>query len=132
MRDGMAATAVARPRRYGRPDERHRARRDVRPLSTGTSVVVRLTFLAGSSRLTPSHQPGHARKPCSGRGAHGPGTTTHRATRLAELGREVLRLRRATAILDKCTSAFFAELDLPSRSTTPPVPHTHQSSPMHY
>jgi transposase len=43
-----------------------------------------------------------------------PGSTTDEATRLAELEREVGELRRANAIL-KSASAFFAELDRPSR-----------------
>jgi transposase len=42
------------------------------------------------------------------------GTTTADAQRLAQLEREVKELRRSNAIL-RSASAFFAELDRPSR-----------------
>jgi transposase-like protein len=44
-----------------------------------------------------------------------PGTTTDDATRLAELEREVVELRRANAILKSASAFFAAELDRPSR-----------------
>ena len=44
-----------------------------------------------------------------------PGTTTDEATRLAELEREVVELRRANAILKSASAFFAAELDRPSR-----------------
>ncbi len=44
-----------------------------------------------------------------------PGTTTVEATRLAELEREVVELRRANAILKSASAFVAAELDRPSR-----------------
>src|SRR3712207_4835210 len=62
---------------------------------------------------------------------HRPGTTTDDATRLAELERENRELRRANAILRSASAFFAAELDRPSRcsspSSTPTSPSTGSS-----
>ncbi|MEO8220921.1 MAG: transposase [Specibacter sp.] len=44
-----------------------------------------------------------------------PGTMTDEATRMAELEREVVELRRTNAILKSASAFFAAELDRPSR-----------------